>query len=97
MILLIVPVLAFFFFSSRRRHTRCSRDWSSDVCSTDDDQRLEVRDRETLVIIGYSGSGKSVALKHIVGLLHPDAGDVIVDGRAVSTLDRPALDRKSVV
>ena len=52
---------------------------------------LQVRDRETLVIIGYSGSGKSVALKHIVGLLHPDAGDVIVDGRAVSTLDRPAL------
>jgi len=52
---------------------------------------LEVRDRETLVIIGYSGSGKSVALKHIVGLLHPDAGDVIVDGRAVSTLDRSAL------
>src|SRR2546422_11627996 len=28
-------VLAFFFFSSRRRHTRCSRDWSSDVCSSD--------------------------------------------------------------
>jgi phospholipid/cholesterol/gamma-HCH transport system ATP-binding protein len=43
------------------------------------------------VIIGFSGSGKSVALKHVVGLLHPDSGDVIVDGRAVSTLDRPAL------
>src|SRR2546429_2920136 len=28
-------VLRFFFFSSRRRHTRCSRDWSSDVCSSD--------------------------------------------------------------
>src|SRR2546429_9954876 len=27
--------LCFFFFSSRRRHTRCSRDWSSDVCSSD--------------------------------------------------------------
>src|SRR2546422_9326976 len=27
--------LPFFFFSSRRRHTRCSRDWSSDVCSSD--------------------------------------------------------------
>src|SRR2546422_7486933 len=27
--------LTFFFFSSRRRHTRCSRDWSSDVCSSD--------------------------------------------------------------
>src|SRR2546422_11621004 len=28
-------IAAFFFFSSRRRHTRCSRDWSSDVCSSD--------------------------------------------------------------
>src|SRR5205809_4729073 len=28
-------VFFFFFFSSRRRHTRCSRDWSSDVCSSD--------------------------------------------------------------
>ena len=52
---------------------------------------LKVRDRETMVIIGYSGTGKSVALKHIVGLLHPDAGDVIVDGLAVSTLDRARL------
>src|SRR3989449_4483729 len=30
-----VFVAVFFFFSSRRRHTRCSRDWSSDVCSSD--------------------------------------------------------------
>ena len=52
---------------------------------------LTVRDGETLVIIGYSGSGKSVALKHIVGLLHPDAGDVIVDGKAVSQQDRDGL------
>ena len=52
---------------------------------------LEVKDGETLVIVGYSGSGKSVALKHVVGLLHPDAGEVIVDGRAVSTLDRTGL------
>ncbi len=52
---------------------------------------LDVEDGETLVIIGYSGSGKSVALKHVVGLLHPDAGDVTVDGRAVSTLDRTSL------
>src|SRR5690606_40368254 len=29
------PILCFFFFSSRRRHTRFSRDWSSDVCSSD--------------------------------------------------------------
>jgi phospholipid/cholesterol/gamma-HCH transport system ATP-binding protein len=52
---------------------------------------LEVPDGETVVIIGYSGTGKSVALKHVVGLLQPDAGDVNVDGRAVSTLDRGAL------
>src|SRR2546429_6507362 len=30
-----IGMLHFFFFSSRRRHTRCSRDWSSDVCSSD--------------------------------------------------------------
>ena len=52
---------------------------------------LDVVDGETMVIIGSSGAGKSVALKHVVGLLHPDAGDVIVDGRAVSTLDRVGL------
>ena len=52
---------------------------------------LTVQDRETMVIIGYSGTGKSVTLKHIVGLLHPDAGDVIVDAQAVSTLDRAGL------
>src|SRR6266436_9069477 len=38
----------FFFFSSRRRHTRCSRDWSSDVCSSDldgsADAQLNVED-----------------------------------------------------
>jgi phospholipid/cholesterol/gamma-HCH transport system ATP-binding protein len=52
---------------------------------------LDVHDGETMVVIGFSGSGKSVALKHVVGLLQPDAGDVIVDGRAVSALDRTGL------
>src|SRR5256884_1042694 len=33
--MIISASLSFFFFSSRRRHTRCSRDWSSDVCSSD--------------------------------------------------------------
>src|SRR5216684_4915739 len=40
--------LLFFFFSSRRRHTRCSRDWSSDVCSSDlpvDDDSVNVPER----------------------------------------------------
>lgn len=52
---------------------------------------LDVQDGETLVLIGYSGTGKSVVLKHIVGLLVPDRGEVLVDDRAVSTLERPAL------
>ncbi len=52
---------------------------------------LDVRDGETMVIIGYSGTGKSVALKHVVGLLQPDDGEVIVDDRAVSLLERAAL------
>ena len=41
---------------------------------------LVIEDGETLAIIGQSGSGKSVMLKHIIGLLKPDEGEVIVDG-----------------
>jgi phospholipid/cholesterol/gamma-HCH transport system ATP-binding protein len=52
---------------------------------------LRIPDGETVIIIGYSGTGKSVALKHIVGLLHPDSGDVIVDGLAIATLERREL------
>lgn len=56
-----------------------------------DDFSLEVQDGETMVILGYSGSGKSVALKHVVGLLEPDRGEVVVDGRVVHQLDREGL------
>jgi phospholipid/cholesterol/gamma-HCH transport system ATP-binding protein len=52
---------------------------------------LEVREGETMVIIGYSGTGKSVAIKHIVGLLEPDAGEVVVDGKDVPRLPRREL------
>ena len=48
---------------------------------------LEVLDGETLCIIGFSGAGKSVILKHMVGLIRPDSGDVLVDGQNVSDLD----------
>src|SRR5688572_12125100 len=44
-----------------------------------------------MVIIGYSGSGKSVAIKHIVGLLEPDLGEVWVDGKEVPKLPRKEL------
>src|SRR6188472_3472796 len=52
---------------------------------------LDVAEGETMVIIGYSGTGKSVAIKHIVGLLEPDAGQVIVDGFEVPKLSRREL------
>lgn len=52
---------------------------------------LDVEEGETMVIIGYSGSGKSVAIKHIVGLLEPDIGTVWVDGLEVPKLTRPEL------
>lgn len=47
----------------------------------------------TTVIIGASGSGKSVLLKHIVGLLRPDRGQVTVEGEVVHQLDDEALSR----
>ncbi len=52
---------------------------------------LDVQEGETLALIGYSGSGKSVLLKTIVGLLRPDAGDVQVDGEDVLRLRREEL------
>ena len=52
---------------------------------------LDVPEGETMVIIGYSGTGKSVAIKHIVGLLEPDRGTVIVDGMEVPKLSRREL------
>ncbi|MCI0406853.1 MAG: ABC transporter ATP-binding protein [candidate division Zixibacteria bacterium] len=45
-----------------------------------DGVNLTLRDGETVVIIGGSGTGKSVLLKHIIGLLEPDDGRIIVDG-----------------
>jgi len=47
---------------------------------------------ETFGIIGRSGCGKSVTLKHMVGLMKPDQGKVLVDGTEVSRLSGPALD-----
>jgi len=47
---------------------------------------LEINEGETLVIIGRSGCGKSVLLKHIIGILRPDEGEVFVDSQSVSKL-----------
>ncbi|MBW2600174.1 MAG: ABC transporter ATP-binding protein [Deltaproteobacteria bacterium] len=48
---------------------------------------LDIEDGKTTVIIGGSGGGKSVLLKHIIGLLKPDSGQVFVDGVDVASLN----------
>lgn len=52
---------------------------------------LTVEKGESMTVIGGSGSGKSVLIKHIIGLLFPDKGRVIVDGRVLNNLDEHAL------
>jgi phospholipid/cholesterol/gamma-HCH transport system ATP-binding protein len=56
-----------------------------------DDVSFEVHEGKAFCLLGRSGTGKSVTLKHIVGLMQPDAGHVFVGGRDVVALDRRAL------
>jgi phospholipid/cholesterol/gamma-HCH transport system ATP-binding protein len=57
------------------------------LCGVD----LTIPTGETLVVIGASGCGKSVLLKHIVGLLTPDEGQVIIDGQDIGRLKEKDL------
>jgi phospholipid/cholesterol/gamma-HCH transport system ATP-binding protein len=52
---------------------------------------LTVRKGEIMFIIGQSGAGKSVLVKHLVGLLRPDSGRVMLDGRDVTDLEESAF------
>jgi len=54
---------------------------------------LQMDPGTTTVILGGSGSGKTVLMKHIMGLFKPDHGEVIVDGQDVTQLDRRELSR----
>jgi len=54
---------------------------------------LQVQAGETLVIIGRSGCGKSVLLKHIVGLMYPDQGKIIIDDKDVFSLTTKELEQ----
>ncbi len=54
---------------------------------------LEIREGESLVVIGGAGPGKSVLLKTILGLLSPDAGTIAVDGEETVGLDARARER----
>ncbi len=57
-----------------------------------DNLSLKIDTGTTCVIIGRSGCGKSVLLKHIVGILKPDSGQVLVNGKDLSTLTDQQLD-----
>jgi phospholipid/cholesterol/gamma-HCH transport system ATP-binding protein len=48
---------------------------------------LDVEEGTTFVVLGASGSGKTVLLKHVIGLLKPDRGSVVVDGKEMSSLE----------
>jgi phospholipid/cholesterol/gamma-HCH transport system ATP-binding protein len=50
-----------------------------------------VREGETVALLGPSGTGKSVLLKHVIGLIRPDSGDIIVDDQDVCRLKRREL------
>jgi phospholipid/cholesterol/gamma-HCH transport system ATP-binding protein len=52
---------------------------------------LTVEKGESMTVIGGSGSGKSVLIKHIIGLLFPDRGRVIIDGKVLNSLDEAGL------
>lgn len=53
---------------------------------------LNIEKGETLAIIGNSGCGKSVLIKHLIGLLYPDLGDIFIDGKNIKELNRKNLE-----
>src|SRR5690606_39667086 len=69
-----------FFFSSRRRHTSFSRDWSSDVCSSDLNQRLEAV-RDAALRAQHPGQGFGASIPEVIT---PEfVRDEIARGRAI--------------
>ncbi len=56
-----------------------------------DHLNLNINTGETTVIIGRSGCGKSVLLKHIIGIMRPDAGQILIDGKDITRMDEKEL------
>jgi phospholipid/cholesterol/gamma-HCH transport system ATP-binding protein len=54
---------------------------------------LDIERGESVVIVGGSGTGKSVTLKHIIGLLKPDKGRIVIDGNDITTMKEVELNR----
>src|SRR2546429_1074988 len=88
-----------FFFSGRRRHTRCSRDWSSDVCSSDLIRRMRhdyARRRAAMTAVFHGGDagrllGDEAGMHMILETRRPAAevaAAAATRGGAVATLDR---------
>lgn len=67
------------------------------LCKSFDDHivlnnvNLNIEKGETMVIIGRSGCGKSVLLKHIIGIMKPDSGQVIIEGLDITKIDQREL------
>src|ERR1051326_3921649 len=60
------------------------------------DFNLELKENENVVVLGKSGSGKSVLIKCIIGLMQPDSGNINVFGEEVTNLSHDALDKMRV-
>jgi len=58
-----------------------------------EDLNLTINTGESIVIIGRSGCGKSVLLKHIIGLMRPESGNVIIDGMDITVVDEKKLNK----
>ncbi len=58
-----------------------------------DDLNLRIETGESMVIIGRSGCGKSVLLKHIMGIMRPDAGSVLIDGTDIAKINGKELNK----
>jgi len=56
-----------------------------------DQINFEIEAGETFVIVGLSGAGKSVTLKHMIRLMQPDSGNVVIDGERIDHIGRSAL------
>ena len=56
-----------------------------------DSTAFKIENGESVAIIGRSGSGKSVLLKHLIGLLQPDAGEVLIDGENIVPMNERQL------
>src|SRR5271157_1686044 len=57
-----------------------------------ENMNLKIDTAQTCVIIGRSGCGKSVLLKHIVGILKPDSGKIFIEGREMTAFTDKELD-----